>query len=167
MRKYSIFFLCLMIFLLGTTLAQERKLQARKTITVTSPKAGDEFKTTASILVSWKSEGITGIVKASLHKYQQSEVQTYDQNLSPTGSLNVPPGKITPGRYFIRIQEANGNVKGDSGVFSVLLPIDKPNLAKREPRTIEVTIPVQNRDRHSRRKQSYDWAGFSTLPDDP
>ncbi|MGB3863097.1 MAG: hypothetical protein WA915_13530 [Candidatus Aminicenantaceae bacterium] len=167
MRKYSIFFLCLMIFLLGTTLAQERKLQARKTITVTSPKAGDEFKTTDSILVSWKSEGITGNVKASLHKYQQSEVQTYDQNLSPTGSLNVPPGKITPGRYFIRIQEANGNVKGDSGVFSVLLPIDKPNLAKREPRTIEVTIPVQKRDRHSRRKQSYDWAGFSTLPDDP
>ncbi|MGB3862283.1 MAG: hypothetical protein WA915_09355, partial [Candidatus Aminicenantaceae bacterium] len=127
MKKYAIFFLCLFIFLLGTTLAQERKLQVRKLITVTSPDAGDEFKTSDTIQVSWKSEGITGNLKASLHKYQQSEVQTYGRNLPLTGSITVPAGKITPVRYFIRIQEANGNVKGDSGVFSVLLPIDKPN----------------------------------------
>jgi hypothetical protein len=91
MKIYAIFFLYFLIFLSGMTLAQERQRYVKKTITLMSPKAGDEFKTTDSIPVSWKSEGITGNVKASLHKYQQSDVQTYKQNLYPTGSLTVPP----------------------------------------------------------------------------
>jgi hypothetical protein len=108
MKKYIIFFLCLFIFHLGTTLAQERQRYVKKTITVTSPKEGDGFKISETIQVSWKSEGITGNVKASLHKFQQSDIQTYNSNLPPTGSLTVPAGKIPPGRYFIRIQEING-----------------------------------------------------------
>ena len=170
MKKFTIFFLCLFIFLLGTTLAQERQVFVKKSITVTSPKEGDGFKISETIQVSWKSVGITGNVKASLHKYQQSDIQTYNPNLPPTGSLTVPAGKIPPGRYFIRIQEINGTVKGDSGVFSVFPKLDKPALEKREPRTIEVTIPVQKRDRHSKRSQS-EMGEFRSegtgIPDDP
>lgn len=154
MRKYVVFFLCLLMFVLGMTFAQERQRQVKKSITITSPKEGDQFKSTDPIPVSWKSEGITGFLRASLHRYRQAEVQTYGQNLPPTGSLTVPAGKITPGRYFIRLEEVNGNAKADSGVFAVALSLgQKPPVAKREPQTIEVTIPVQKRDRHSRREQ--------------
>lgn len=166
MKRLSVFLLCAVSLISGMILAQERKLQLKKLITITSPKEGDTFKTTDPILVSWTSEGITGMLKGSLLKYQQAEVQTYGNNLKPTGSLTIPAGRIMPGKYIIRLQEVNGNVKGESGAFTVILPI-KPEMKKREPQTIEVTIPVQKRDRHSKREQSYDWNGFSSLPTEP
>jgi hypothetical protein len=170
MKKSMVFFLCTMILFLGTTLAQERKLQKRTLITITSPKEGQNFKITDPIPVSWNSIGITGQLKGSLHKYQQGEVETYGNNLNPSGSLTIPAGRITPGRYFIRLEEINGDAKADSGIFSVLPKLDKPEMVKRQPQNIEVTIPAQKRDRHSKRDRRSPGNNFlpgGNIPTDP
>jgi len=168
MKRYAVLLLCAVILLSGLAFSQERKLQVKKWVKIESPKQGDKFTTADPIRVSWTSEGITGKLKGSLHKYEQAEVQTYGNNLNPSGSLTIPAGRIMPGKYFIRLQEVDGNVKGESGAFTVMIPIKK-EMIKREPQTIEVTIPVQKRDRHSKRHQ-YEQGEFVTgerVPSEP
>jgi hypothetical protein len=168
MKRYAVLFLGALILFSGLAFAQERKLQVKKWIKIESPKEGNRFTTADPIKVSWSSVGISGMLKGSLHKYPQGEVQTYGNNLNPSGSLTIPAGRIMPGKYFIRLQEVNGTGKGESGVFTVMLPIKK-EMTERGPQTIEVTIPAQIRDRHSKRQQRSSGGKFlpSNTPDEP
>jgi len=170
MKKQSHLAIAVLHIITGGLFCQEQKFKVKKSITVTSPKAKAIYRAQNTLKVAWKSAGITGKVKAIIFKSDRSERKNIKSNLPPTGSFSIEADKIPVGKYFIRIQEMSSDFKGDSGVFSVVPALGKPKPVKREPKTIEKTIPAQKRDRHSKRSQAHTGGEFvagSRLPQEP
>ena len=68
MKRHWLLPLAVLIVMAGFLTTQQRKLVVKKSITVTSPKANAIYRENNTLQVTWKSEGITGTLKATIIK---------------------------------------------------------------------------------------------------
>jgi len=98
-------------------------------ITVISPAAGNNWHQLSTYTITWTKSGAmqaTAAIRLRRAGSPESEAATVQivDGTANDGSFSwTVPDTVAPGNYFIRVRTDDSTVIGDSGIFSIALPL--------------------------------------------